>query len=394
LPLNAPTIDTEEILAVLKCFLYQKVTMADEVLAFETEFAQYIGRKHALMVNSGSSANLLMIEALKNPLANKKWKLKLGDEVLVPAVTWSTTITPVINAGLVPVLVDALPNTLNMDPQALQKAIGPKTRAVFVVHILGNSAAMDQIQKIAKTHDLILIEDSCEALGTEFNGKKTGGFGLAASYSFYFSHHITTIEGGMIVTDDDDLAELMRALRAHGWSRHLKNRAQVEAQYSEIDSRFLFVNTGFNLRSTDINAAIGRLQLKKLDEFNRRRVEVAAKFRKIFEKYTDDFILTEPTAGASHTWFGYPFLLNGFWAENRTEFVKRLDQFKIENRPIVAGNLARQPFLKHFPHRISGELTGAEKIMKCGVYIGSHPSTSDQQIDYLEQQLKKIVVKK
>lgn len=390
LPLNAPTLGSEEVLAALGCFLDQQLTMGPKVQAFEKQFAKYVGKKHALMVNSGSSANLLMIEALRNPMASPKWRLSPGDEIIVPAVTWSTTITPVINAGFVPVLVDADPKTLCMDFKAVREAIGPKTKAIFVAHILGNSADMKALGQLAKERNLILLEDSCESLGTKFQSKMTGTFGLAGSYSFYFSHHITTIEGGMIVTDEDDYAELLRALRAHGWTRHLLNREAVEAQHDQLDSRFLFINTGFNVRATDLQAAIGIEQLKKLKGFNRHRISIAAKLKKELSEFANELDFIEPTHSTEHTWFGFPFLLKGDWSRRRAEFVARLNELKIENRPVVAGNLAGQPFLKHFPHRVSGPLPGAERIMASGVYVGSHPSTTIDQIRYLKKALALI----
>ncbi len=380
-PLSAPTTGLEEVEAVLRCFVEQRLTMGEKVLEFESRFAKYIGRKHAVMVNSGSSANLLMIEALCNPLTPKHLKLSPGDEVLVPAVTWSTTITPVIGAKLVPVLVDAELKTLNMSVAAAESAITPKTKAIFIAHILGNCADMTPFQELAKKHGLVLLEDSCEALGTTYKGQKTGSFGLAASYSFYFSHHITTIEGGMIVTDDDQFADLLRCLRAHGWTRHMHTREELEKQHSHLDPRFLFVNTGFNVRSTDVNAAIGLKQLDKLDRFNKARVEIAKLMHAALAPFNDHFTWIEPTKDTYHTWFGFPFLLTP--GRNRAEFMSHLAKWNIETRPIVAGNLAEQPFLKLFPHRIGGPLPAAQEIMRRGVYWGSHPQMNEAHVKHI-----------
>ena len=380
-PLSASTTGLDEVEAVLRCFVEQRLTMGEKVLEFEARFAKYIGRKHAIMVNSGSSANLLMIEALCNPKTPRALRLSAGDEVLVPAVTWSTTITPVIGARLIPVLVDADLKTLNMSVGAAANAISPRTKAIFLAHILGNSADMAPFIELAKKHDLILLEDSCEALGTEYGGKKTGTFGLGASYSFYFSHHITTIEGGMIVTDDDEYAELLRCLRAHGWTRHMHTREALEKEHSHLDPRFLFVNTGFNVRSTDVNAAIGLKQLEKLEGFNRARVEIARLTRQALEPFTEHFTWIEPTKSAYHTWFGFPFLLN--LDESRADFMRHLAKWNIETRPIVAGNLAEQPFLKLFPHRLGGPLPAAQAIMRRGIYWGSHPQMNQAHVDHI-----------
>ena len=393
IPLSAPTTGIDELEAVLKCFLEQRLTMGNKVSEFEKSFAKYIGRRHAIMVNSGSSANLLMIEALCNPKTAVNLRLKDGDEVLVPTVTWSTTITPVIGARLVPVLVDAELHTLNMSVSAAKAAIGPKTKAIFVAHILGNSADMSGLMTLAKEHNLILLEDSCEALGTKYNGQQTGSFGLAASYSFYFSHHITTIEGGMIVTDDDEYADLMRCLRAHGWTRHMHAKDKFEKENSHLDPRFLFVNTGFNVRSTDVNAAIGLQQLKKLDAFNKARVKIAVQMRKALSPWDNNFIWIEPTKGADHTWFGFPFLMDGAVKNKRTEFMQHLADWNIETRPIVAGNLAEQPFLKLFPHRVGGPLPAAQEIMRRGVYWGSHPQMNQEHIQHLAKAVESFFKK-
>ncbi|MGE0762271.1 MAG: DegT/DnrJ/EryC1/StrS family aminotransferase [Bdellovibrionales bacterium] len=392
-PLSAPTTGLEEMEAVLRCFLEQKLTMGEKVLEFEKRFAQYIGRRHAIMVNSGSSANLLMIEALRNPETPKGLRLNPGDEVLVPAVTWSTTLTPVVGACLVPVLVDADLKTLNLSVEAARKAIGPKTKAIFVAHILGNSADMTGLIGLAKENGLILLEDSCEALGTEFRGKKTGSFGLAASFSFYFSHHITTIEGGMIVTDDDEYADLMRCLRAHGWTRHMHSRAEIEKKHSHLDPRFLFVNTGFNLRSTDVNAAIGLKQLEKLDRFNQIRIKIAMQTRAALEPWQTHMMWIEPTEGATHTWFGFPLLLQGPRQNQRAQLMKHLEQWKIETRPIVAGNLAEQPFLKLFPHRLGGPLLNAQEIMRRGIYWGSHPLMDQRHVQHIAKAVESFYKK-
>ena len=253
---------------------------------------------------------------------------------------------------------------------------------------------MKGLVSLAREKNLVLLEDTCESLGTIYDGKYAGAFGLAASYSFYFSHHITTVEGGMIVTDDDEYAELLRTLRAHGWTRHLKNKVTVEAQYPDLDNRFLFVNTGFNVRATDVQAAIGIEQLKKLKKFNRERVRVAKLIRKELEVFSEHIEFVEPSRGAEHTWFGFPFLLKGAWAGRSKELAQQLTQLKVENRPIVAGNLAKQPFLKHFAHRVSGSLPGANRIMESGIYIGSHPNTTLEQIKYLKSAMTKVLVVK
>ncbi|MCG3148430.1 MAG: GDP-4-keto-6-deoxy-D-mannose 3-dehydratase [Verrucomicrobiae bacterium] len=383
IPLNAPTFNEDEIVEALHCLLTQNVTMGDKVRLFERQFAEYLGLRHAIMVNSGSSANLLAMAALINPLCPAQYRLQPGAEVIVPAVTWPTTLWPVINMGLVPVLVDADPRTLNLDPAAVRAAVSPKTKAIFVAHILGNAADMDALQMIAREHKLVLLEDSCESLGTTYRGKFTGHFSLAATYSFFFSHHITTMEGGMVVTNDDALADLFRCLRSHGWSRHMQAHKGIEQAYPDIDPRFLFINIGYNLRATDVQAAFGLHQLKKLTSFNTQRRQLAAAMLDGLRPLADDLAVIEPTDGVMHTWFGFPVVLRERHRGRRKEFVQHLESCGIETRPIIAGNLARQPALAHYAHRIAGNLKNAQAIMDGGVYWGIHPFMTLREVDYV-----------
>ena len=386
-PLNLPTFGADEVLEALESLLSQNVTMGKKVARFEEEFAAYSGVRHAIMVNSGSSANLLIMAAASNPLRDAKFRLSPGDEILVPAVTWSTTLWPVIQMGCVPVLVDAEINTLNMSVDAARKAIGPKTRGIFLAHILGNAADMDGFRALAMENNLILFEDSCEALGTTYKEKKTGSFSTAASFSFFFSHHITTIEGGMVVTDDDQFADLCRCLRAHGWARHMHSRATHEQNSPNIDPRFLFVNIGYNLRPTEIQAAFGIHQLPKLEGFNRRRREIAEYLLARLSHLSDQLDFVEPTEGVVSTWFGFPVLLSSAWASHKAALVEHLELNGIETRPIIAGNLAVQPALKLFEHRVAGELPNAQAIMGRGVYWGSHPLMENSELDYVVKTL-------
>ena len=389
IPLNASTFDSEEIEAACEVLRSGRLTMGRLCAEFESAFAGYLGVEHALFVNSGSSANLLAFFALANhdvPKRAAKRRLTPGAEVIVPAVTWSTTIWPIVQAGGVPVLVDSNPETLQMDPEAAAEAISDRTVAICPVHVLGNAVSMQPTLELAAKHSLWVIEDTCEALGTRHNGQLTGTFGDVATFSFFFSHHITTIEGGMIATDDDELAELCRALRAHGWSRHLKNRGAVEARHPEIDPRYLFVNTGFNLRPTEINAAFGIHQLAKLERFNRRRVEIAEAWRAGFEELRDRFVPMRITEGTEATWFGFPVLCRD--RETRAGLKAHLERNGIETRPIICGNMARQPAMERIEHRVAGELRGADRVMDCGLYWGSHPLMTPEEVAYVAATVK------
>jgi len=391
-PLNASTFDNSEINAAIEVLKSGFVTMGDRCFRFEDEFAKYMNSGNAVFVNSGSSANLLAFFALVNHACPTSQfgatRLQPGQEVIVPAVTWSTTIWPIVQAGLIPVLVDSDPNTLQMDIASVRKALSPKTGAICPVHVLGNAVPMDEIKEIAREHKLWIVEDTCEALGTKQDSKFVGTIGDIGTYSFFFSHHITTIEGGMVVTKNNEMAELFRCLRAHGWTRHLKNRKEVEAQYSDIDPRFLFVNTGFNLRPTEINAAFGFEQLKKLEGFNKTRVEIADHWTKEFSSLIEKraFIPMQTTQKTYSTWFGYPVLCES--KELRNKLQSYLESKGIETRPIICGNLARQPAFKHIPHRIVGDLNGADQVMDRGLFWGSHPVMTKQEIDYVVDTVK------
>lgn len=391
-PLNASTFGEEEISAAIAVLRSSFVTMGQKCLEFEAAFAAHLGVRNAIFVNSGSSANLLAFFAMANPsfAGSGRQRLLPGDEVIVPAVTWSTTIWPIVQAGGVPVLVDSDPQTLQMDLRAVEAAISPKTRAICAVHVLGNAVESEALRDLCRSKGLFFIEDTCEALGTRRNGRFVGTFADVGTYSFFFSHHITTVEGGMIVTDNDELAELFRCLRAHGWTRHLKNREQVEARYPEIDPRFLFINTGFNVRPTEINAAFGLHQLPKLEGFNQRRVQIATIWNRAFSSIIESGAFTpmRTTAGTDSTWFGYPIICRN--REIRDQLQAHLEDNGIETRPVICGNLARQPAFKLIPHRISGSLSGADRIMDCGLFWGSHPLMADVEIEHVTETVSRF----
>ena len=386
IPLNAGTFGDEEINAAIEVLKSTNVTMGKKCREFERLFAEYLGIDDAIFVNSGSSANLLVFFALANhaaPQVRNKRKFISGSEVIVPAVSWSTTYWPIVQAGGIPVLVDSDPRTLQMKPDAMRAALSDKTVAVCPVHVLGNTVQMDEVIVFAEENGLWVIEDTCEALGARYRGKLAGTFGDAATFSFFFSHHITTIEGGMIVTRHPELAELLRCARAHGWTRDLKSRQEKESLYPEIDPDFLFINTGFNLRPTEINAAFGLIQLQKLDAFNHRRNEIARLWNERFLASIEQgiFCPMQPTGRAHLAWFGYPVICRE--QRIRRALKQHLDGHGIETRPILCGNLARQPALANIPHRISGSLSGADKIMECGLLWGLYPLMPDHDLDYV-----------
>lgn len=386
IPLNAATFGDEEISAAIQVLRSTHVTMGKKCREFERLFAEHMGFEDAVFVNSGSSANLLVFFALANyaaPQPRGKRRFVSGSEVIVPAVSWSTSVWPIVQAGGVPVLVDCDPHTLQMKPDAMRAARSEKTVAVCPVHVLGNTVQMDQVIAFAEENDLWVIEDTCEALGARYDGKPAGTLGDAATFSFFFSHHITTIEGGMIVTRHTELAELLRCMRAHGWTRDLRSRQETEALYPEVDPDFLFVNAGFNLRPTEINAVFGLIQLRKLNGFNRRRNEIASLWNERFVPSIKQRIFhpMQPTERAEAAWFGYPVICRE--PKIRRALKSHLREHEIETRPIICGNMARQPGLAQVPHRIAGNLSGADKIMDCGLLWGLHPMMTEHDLEYV-----------
>ena len=383
LPLTANLLGKEEISAAKAALDSGFLTMGKLCERFEREFADYIGSNHAVMVNSGSSANLLALFALANPLLepSPRRRIQAGDEVIVPALAWSTTIWPVLQVGATPVFVDCDPETLQLAPTAIEAAITSKTAAIVVVHVLGGACNVAEIGAIAKKKGLWLIEDTCESLGVLWDKRKVGTYGELGTYSFYFSHHITTIEGGMVVTDDLHLADLLRSMRSHGWVRGMSNADQIEKQNFAIDPRFLFVTTGFNLRPTEINAAIGLEQLKRLDGFNARRREIAQRFDHGFAalQQAGDLQLIRSSPRCLPAPFGYPVLCRT--AEACRDLRQHLETSGVETRPIICGNMVRQPAFKHLDYRISGSLDGADQVMDRGIYWGPHPGIDDDTVD-------------
>jgi CDP-6-deoxy-D-xylo-4-hexulose-3-dehydrase len=391
LPLTSNLLGKEEISAAKAVLDSGFLTMGKLCEQFEREFAAYIGVEHAVMVNSGSSANLLAMFALVNPLVpveGRRRRLRPGDEVIVPALTWSTTIWPVIQVGATPVLVDCDPRTLQMTAAAIEAAITPKTAAIVLVHVLGGACNVTDIRAIAEKNGLWLFEDTCESLGVLWDGRKVGSFGDMASFSFYFSHHITTIEGGMVVTRSRRLADLLRSMRAHGWARDMSDAAELAVRYPDIDPRFMFVTTGFNVRPTEINAAIGLEQLKRLEGFNAKRRKIAQRFdRGLAElQQAGQLQLVEYDPRCVPAPFGYAVVCRT--REMCKGLRQQLEASGVETRPIICGNMVRQPAFAHLDYRVSGNLRGADQIMDCGVYWGPHPGVSDDAVDTVVEIVK------
>lgn len=385
-PLIHQAFDENDVLAMTEVIISGRLTMSQNVFKFEQEFAKFVGAPYAIMVNSGSSANLLALAAATNLRRTKR--LSSGDEVMIPAVCWSTSVWPLFQMGLKPIFVDVNPKTLNMDMVDFEKKLTSKTKAVMAVHILGNACDMNQLREVCQKKSLMLIEDTCESLGSTAQGKMLGTMGEFGTYSFYFSHHMTTGEGGMVVCTDKEDYELLRSLRAHGWSRDLSNKAEFEKQNPKVDPRFLFVNIGYNLRPMEVQGALGISQLKKLPHMNEMRVknrDLLIKKLRSHHQWKNQFEFVEPSAQTKPVWFGFCALLNSSSQSMHRRFLNHLTEKGIENRPIVSGNFVHQPALKLYGLDLNpSQFPGAEAINERGFFIGLHAhELSTEQLDYL-----------
>jgi len=387
-PLSLATYDVEEILAAVDSLCSFRTTMWEKTIQFERQFGDQFGHAETIMVNSGSSADLLIAFALVNP------QIKLlapGDEILVPSVTWPTQIWSAMMAGLKVRFVDTDPVTLNMDMKDLEAKITSDTRAISLVHLMGNPCDMDRITALCQKHDLVLIEDCCEALDAKFKGQDVGTFGFASSFSFFFSHHITTMEGGMIGCQDQGLSDLFRLLRAHGWARNTKY-LQVEPQ-AGLDPRYMFLNWGFNVRPTELQAGFGLEQLKRQPGFQRQRLKNVEYFQKYLCRHPDLMRLMEVHPQAECSWFALPIILTQECPFTKDEFLSYLEAQGVETRPIVAGNLALQPVCQFYPELQSDSLPGANIVHDRGFYLGLHPFDMKQTLDRLAEIFERFIRK-
>jgi CDP-6-deoxy-D-xylo-4-hexulose-3-dehydrase len=380
--LASSTWGSEEIDALQEVIQSGRFTMGERVLEFESQFAKSFGSKYAVMVNSGSSANLALLTATRY---RKSQLLNPGDEVIVPAVSWSTTYYPVNQAGFSLKFVDIDPFSLNIDVSKIQEAIGPKTKAIFAVNLLGNCADWMSLNSIAMENGLVLLEDNCESLGARIQEKSAGTFGIGGTFSTFFSHHISTMEGGVVLTDDEALFHAMKAIRAHGWTRDLPSLNHVHDKSGESwDDLYRFVLPGYNLRPLEIEAAIGLVQLRKLPEFIAFRRANASQFLKLMNDI--EGFRTQKEHGES-SWFGFSLILEGKLKGLRRELIAVLTRAGIESRPIVTGNFTRNPVISHLDHAPIGALPGSDEVHDDGLFIGNHHYDLSMELDHLANTL-------
>ena len=381
----------EEHDAIQAVIISGQFTMGPMVHKFEEEFASFLGRRHAIMVNSGSSANLLA------SLFYRRYKpLRRGDEAIVPAVAWSTTYSPLHQYGLKLRVVDVDIDTLNIDVRQLERALTPETRLIVAVNILGNPAALDTVQDFAKEKGLYFLEDNCESMGAKLNGKQAGTFGDIGTFSMFFSHQLSTAEGGFVTTDDDECAALVKCLRAHGWDRDL---SPVENCYFPVrESNMMpddyhFLLPGYNVRPLEISAAVGLVQFKKLREMISWRRWNMMYFQNVFKR--DDRFITQRENGTSSS-FCFPIVLNPKYypisdtVSYRAHVLNALAEEGIEARMITGGNLLNHPVVHYYDYAIPQRVFSADLVHNAGFFVGNHPRPLVNAIHHLYMVLDRV----
>ncbi|QTL97717.1 aminotransferase class V-fold PLP-dependent enzyme [Iocasia frigidifontis] len=381
--LSDNTWSYKEIEAINRVIKSDRFTMGKEVKEYEKQFAEKIGSKYAVMSNSGSSANLLAIGALVY-----SGKLLSGDEVIVPAVSWSTTYFPVAQHNLKLRFVDIDADTYNIDVTKVESAITDRTKAILSVNLLGNPNEYKEILQICKKHNLILIEDSCESLGGKYKDKLLGTFGLLGTYSTFYSHHLCTMEGGVTVTNDEELYHYLLCIRAHGWTRNLPNDSKIYSKNNDdFYEQFNFIMPGYNLRPLEMEAAIGIEQLKKLDKIIEQRKKNARYFLKRIREVNN---IKPQMEIEESSWFGFGMVI-GENLDLRKCVVEALKKNDIEVRPIVAGNFTKNFAVKYLDYTIYKKLTNADIIHHNGLFVGNHSKNIREEIDILINVLKGVL---
>ena len=371
-PIKDSTFRNKDLIEGINVILSKDVTMSKVTKKFEKVFCKKMRTPYSLMVNSGSSANFLAFQCLINPYRKKR--LRKGDEVLIPSICWSTSLWPIIQCGLKPVFVDVDRENLNINLEDLEKKISRKTKALMLVHVLGISTNMEKLMKILKRNRIILVEDACESIGAKYKKKFLGTFGDFSTFSFYFSHQISSVEGGMICCKNREDEDIIKSLRSHGWARDLSNQKKIENKFKKINKRFLFINTGFNLRPTDIQAAIGLSQFNSLNNFikikkiNRSKIIKGLRSDK---RWKNQVIFINKSYNCEPSWLGMPMLLNERYKNKNKHIFNKLDKLGIENRPIISGNFLKQPALRNYNlKQKSSDFPNANFIHEYGLFIG------------------------
>jgi CDP-6-deoxy-D-xylo-4-hexulose-3-dehydrase len=392
-PYAGRVFDERELVAAVDAVLDFWLTLGPQGEAFERELAAYVGTRHAVFVNSGSSANLVAFATLTSPQLDRP--LRPGDEVLTVAAGFPTTVAPIVQHGCTPVFVDVEPETANARVDRLAEAVGPRTRAVMLAHTLGNPFDLDAVLDLVRRHDLYLIEDNCDALGALYRGRKTGTFGHLATQSFYPPHHLTTGEGGAVLTDSGRLKRIAESFRDWGrdcWCASGQDNTcgkrfgwQLGTLPCGYDHKYIYSHLGYNLKPLDLQAAIGRQQLGKLDGFVAARRANHARLRAALAPYEEFLLLPRPTPHSTPSWFGLLLTVRDGAPFTRAELVCYLEGRQVQTRQLFGGNLLRQPAFQTIAHRVVGDLTATDKIMNDAFFIGVYPGLTPAMLAYLEE---------
>jgi CDP-4-dehydro-6-deoxyglucose reductase, E1 len=399
-PVSGKVFGAEEVQSLVDASLDFWLTAGRFATRFEREFARWMGVRGCSLVNSGSSANLVAMTALTSPSLNDR-RLQPGDEVITAAAGFPTTVNPIIQNNLVPVFIDVDIPTYNIDASLLEAAVGERTRAIAVAHTLGNPFNLDEVMRVARKHDLWVIEDSCDAVGAEYRGRKVGTFGDLATVSFYPAHHITMGEGGAVLTRTPAMRTIVESIRDWGrdcWCEPGKDNTcgkRFEWQLGDLpcgyDHKYTYTHIGYNLKVTDMQAAVGVAQLDRLAYFVQRRRENFAYLHAALEPLADHLILPEATPGSDPSWFGFPITLREGAPIDRHDLVTQLEGSRIATRLLFGGNLLRQPAYKGIRHRVAGELTRTDQVMRDTFWIGIYPGLDARHFDHVAATLRRAL---
>ncbi len=392
--------DNEEIEKAVEACLDFWLTSGRFSEEFETKFSEFLGVDYAMLTNSGSSANLLALSSLTSHLLDDR-RLKEGDEVITVAAGFPTTVNPIIQNKLIPVFVDIEIGTYNVKCDEVEEAITPKTKAIMLAHTLGNPFNLERIMEITRKYNLWLVEDCCDALGSEYKGKKVGSFGEVGSCSFYPAHHITMGEGGIVFTNDDTIARAVISIRDWGRDCYCKGGEnntcgkRFSGKYGELpygyDHKYVYSHIGYNLKVTEMQAAIGCAQIEKLPYFIERRKENFKRWNEIFKEFEDFFILPKATENSEPAWFAYPVSVSNNAPFTRNEFVNYLASKRIETRNLFAGNIVKQPAYLNINKRIVGDLRNTDFVMNNTFFLGTYPGLTDEMFNYSYEKIKEFI---
>ncbi|MFI6287505.1 lipopolysaccharide biosynthesis protein RfbH [Streptomyces sp. NPDC051018] len=396
---SGAVLDENDRVALVEAALGLRIAAGADSRRFEASFARRLGLRKAHLTNSGSSANLLALTALTSPALQDR-RLRPGDEVITVAAGFPTTVNPIIQNGLVPVFVDIELGTYNTTAERIARAIGPRTRAISMAHSLGNPFEAAEIAELADAHDLFLVEDNCDAVGSTYRGRLTGTFGDLSTVSFYPAHHLTMGEGGCVLTSNLALARVVESLRDWGrdcWcepgenDRCLKRFTYQMGTLPEgYDHKYIFSHVGYNLKATDLQAALGLSQLARLDEFGAARRRNWRRLREGLDGLPH-LLLPEPTPGSDPSWFGFVLTIDPGAPFTTAELVAFLERRRIGTRRLFAGNLVRHPAYQDVRHRVSGELTNSDLVTSQTIWTGVYPALTTEMLDYVVASIKEFV---